>query len=82
MKKKVTLIESTVELKVYWVALKLQMWDKISLEHNRPLPFPVQFQKPDGNEIGFLPVFSTCEGALKFVNYDKKLIGQIQEVEQ
>jgi hypothetical protein len=70
------------ELKTYWVGLKLQMWDQISLEPSRPLPFPVQFQKPDGDEIGFLPVFSTMEGALKFVNYDRNLIDKIREVKR
>jgi hypothetical protein len=81
-RKQVTKTETPTESKIYWVALKLNRWDKIGLESNPLLPFPVQFQAPNDGEIGFLPVFSTPEGALKYVNWDKNLIGQIREIER
>jgi hypothetical protein len=81
-KTKITQKESPSELKTYWMALKLQEWSDIGLESTPHLPFPVQFKEPDGDEIGFLPVFSTMEGALKFVNYNRNLIGKIREVKR
>jgi hypothetical protein len=67
------------EPKTYWVANKLQMWDRVGIAGHR-LPFPVQFAKPSNDEIGFLPVFSTLESALIYVGGDRSLVTKIQEV--
>jgi len=61
--------------KTFWAVMKLMRWENLSCEGN-----PIfKFQAPD-NQAGYMPVFTSEEAALKFVDGNEELIREIREV--
>lgn len=60
-------MKKKIEEKTYYAIMKIYKWESMELTPvNYAPPFPVRLVKPEGGEIGYIPVFDSYENAVKF----------------
>jgi hypothetical protein len=70
-----------MEKKTYYAIMKIYKWESIRLKpENWTAPFPVRLVKPEGGEIGYIPVFDSMENAVKFNGGKTDNIAFLQDV--
>jgi hypothetical protein len=70
-----------IEKKTYYAIMRLHRWESIEFQSvGYKLPFPVKMAKPEGGEIGYIPVFDSMENAVKFNGGKVENISILQDV--
>jgi hypothetical protein len=67
--------------KTYYAVMRLHRWESLKLEPvGYKLPFPLNMTKPEGREVGYIPVFDSMENAIKFNGGKVDNISILQDV--
>jgi hypothetical protein len=68
--------------KTYWAIMRIFKWESMELKQSGKyqFPFPVYMAKPEGGEIGYIPVFDSREAAVKFNDGREDNIAMLQDV--
>jgi len=71
-----------MEKKTYYAIMKIFKWESMELKQvgKYQLPFPAKMVKPEGGEIGYIPVFDSMENAIKFNGGKVDNISILQDV--
>jgi hypothetical protein len=67
--------------KTYYAIMKIFKWESMELKQvGYKLPWPIHMVKPEGGEIGYIPVFDSYENAVKFNGGKTDNVAFLQDV--